>query len=249
MRTELAIILTDANRRIQWVNKGFTDITGYELKDVWGKKPSILQGENSEPAVINEIRSALNATLPIKTIVTNYRKNGEEYPCELYIQPVFNIEKELTNFIAFEVDYNESKLESIPWLEHQERYSTSNLTMVQELDLYDSIQQLMQDKKPYLVHSYKLPDLAKELNTNTRYVSQVINNQTGNNFFYFINYQRIESFKTLVKTDMAKKLTLFGIAQKCGFSSKSTFYRAFKQIEGISPFRFLKDHQIDILTD
>ena len=37
---DIAVIITDKNKNIQWVNEGFTQITGYTLKDVVGKKPN-----------------------------------------------------------------------------------------------------------------------------------------------------------------------------------------------------------------
>src|SRR5579862_5530653 len=44
-RTNNAVIITDALGRIEWVNEGFTRITGYGIAEVLGRKPgSFLQG-------------------------------------------------------------------------------------------------------------------------------------------------------------------------------------------------------------
>ncbi|MFN7118762.1 MAG: PAS domain S-box protein, partial [Saprospiraceae bacterium] len=52
MVPHIAVIVTDPERRILWVNEDFTYITGYSLSEVLGKKPSILQGPKSEREVV-----------------------------------------------------------------------------------------------------------------------------------------------------------------------------------------------------
>lgn len=74
MVPSIAIVLTDAKRKIIWVNDGFTKMTGYSLPEVVGKKPSILQGPESESNVIERIRKCLDRKIPLKEYITNYRK-------------------------------------------------------------------------------------------------------------------------------------------------------------------------------
>ena len=49
---------------------------------------------------------------------------------------------------------------------------------------------------------------------------------------------RIEEFKKHLIEVEHQKLTLFGLAQEVGFSSKSTFYTSFKSIEGMTPKQY-----------
>ena len=55
MIPNIAVILTNAQKRILWVNDDFTHITGYSLPEVVGKSPGgILQGPKTEPEAVNQ---------------------------------------------------------------------------------------------------------------------------------------------------------------------------------------------------
>ena len=60
------------------------------------------------------------------------------------------------------------------------------------------------------------------------------------NFSEFINTLRVNEFKRLVEDEENSKYDLISIAFMAGFKSKATFYRVFKQIEGITPKQFLR---------
>ncbi len=238
----LAVILTDKDRKIQWTNDDFTQITGYHLKEVKGKKPSILQGQNTEPDVVQEIRRALSNILPIKTEITNYRKNGQEYLCKLVIYPLFNENEEHTHYLAFEIDGDKIKEDSdISIMQLQPRYRSSSLSNVKALDIYVRLNLLFEREKIYLDPTLKLKNLTNRLGTNTRYLSQVVNRETGNNVLYFINKYRIEEAKKKIQDPNLKHLTTYGIAQLCGFRNKSTFYKVFKEFEGLTPKDYLRE--------
>ena len=148
MVPNIAVILTDQHRKIIWVNEDFTHITGYTLPEVVGKKPSMLQGEESEKKAISKIRSCLDAGITIREQVTNYRKNGEKYICKLVIHPIYNNDKELTNFIAFEVDGSQVKDESkIPHFSQTDtKYLTSSLRGTEETKLFERLKNTFRRK-------------------------------------------------------------------------------------------------------
>lgn len=240
---DIAVILTDANRKILWVNEDFTTITGYTLTEVIGKKPSLLQGPASEPAAIQRIRKRLKNYLPLKDQITNYRKNGEKYLCKLVIYPVFNDAQELTNFIAFEVDGDVViDEEEIPLLQIKAKYSSSSLKGVEEVKLYFRLKKILEEEKLYLVPNLSLKIVADKLTTNTKYLSQVVNHHAGCNFQNFVNKYRVEEAKKKIVTEDYHQLTLYGIARQCGFKNKSTFYKVFKEMTGQTPKEYLLQH-------
>ncbi len=96
-----AIILTDLSQNIVWVNKGFSKMTGYAKSDVLNKRPGLLQGANTSRTAKSKIRSKLRGSMPFKEIITNYRKNGDPYECEIKIYPLFSNNNK-THFIALE---------------------------------------------------------------------------------------------------------------------------------------------------
>lgn len=241
MMPNIAVILTDAYRRILWVNEDFTNITGYTLAEVQGKKPSLLQGPGSEKSAIQRIRKGLQSKVPIQEEITNYRKNGEEYICRLVIHPIFDPEQKLTNFIAFEVDGNRVQEDfNIPLLKLEEKYSSSSLKGVQELKLYFALRKLMEKEELYLDPDLTLKAVADHLATNTKYLSQVVNHHAGHNFQHFLNTYRVEKVKQKICGKDYRNLTLYGIARQCGFKNKSTFYKVFKEITDTTPKAYHK---------
>ena len=112
----VAVILTNTEHQILWVNNEFTKITGYKFEDVIGRKPNLLQGKNTEAAAVQRIRAGLEKKISFKVQITNYRKNGEEYLCKIVIHPVFGLDGKLTNFIAFEVDGDQTDDSLIPMM-------------------------------------------------------------------------------------------------------------------------------------
>jgi len=106
-------------------------------------------------------------------------------------------------------------------------------------ELYERILQIMKEKKLYVDPELNIITLAKLLETNYKYVSIVINEKTGNNFFNFINDLRVEEAIENMKRH-GNTLTLEAIAQMSGFRNRSTFLHAFKKKMGVNPSEFMK---------
>lgn len=86
-----------------------------------------------------------------------------------------------------------------------------------------------------------LQETASQLGTNTSVLSKVINGGYGLNFNDFINKIRVEAVVERIQKGEHKLLTLNAIAEECGFSSKSTFNRAFKKFLKLSPSEYIKN--------
>lgn len=247
-RIDIAIILTDAQKKIIWINEGFTSMTGYSLPDVLGKSPaSLVQGPETEPEKIEHIREKLKDEKPVKEFITNYKKNREKYLCELVIHPIHDSNGQLVNFIAFEVDRTQlgDNTSPIPLLQLNAKYQTSSLDKVKELKLFDRLQNLMVEDQVFLRSDLSLKEVAALLDTNTKYLSQVINVQAQSNFHRFINQYRVDYVKDKMLDPALRHLTLHGIALQCGFSSKSTFFKVFKEFTGMTPRAFLKEQKVE----
>ncbi|MCC5824321.1 MAG: PAS domain-containing protein [Phycisphaerales bacterium] len=109
-RTDNAVIITDPAGRIEWVNEGFTRVSGYELPAVLGRTPgSVLQGPGTDPSTVEQMRSCLRRGEGFKTEILNYARDGREYWLDIEVQPVRNDQGEITNFIAIERDITEEK--------------------------------------------------------------------------------------------------------------------------------------------
>lgn len=93
-------------------------------------------------------------------------------------------------------------------------------------------------EKFFTNRNLNLHTLSNQLGLKEKELSKLINIHTQNNFYHFINQFRVDEFKKLLLSPKAKQLSLLGLAEEAGFSSKSTFYTVFKNIEGITPKQY-----------
>ncbi|TKG94961.1 AraC family transcriptional regulator [Puteibacter caeruleilacunae] len=108
----------------------------------------------------------------------------------------------------------------------------------EELELYQSICEKIKEQRLYIDPKLNLRALSAALNLNEKELSRIINQQSGFNFYRFINEFRVNEFKRLLNSSKADQFSLLGLAEEAGFSSKSTFYASFKAIEGITPKQY-----------
>ena len=120
-------------------------------------------------------------------------------------------------------------------LNFSQKYSQSKLSN-NDLDILKTqLEQMMTAKKPYLNTKLMKAELATMLGISNPELARLLNERIGMNFFDFVNYYRIKEFIELGKTNKAKELTFFGLAQEAGFNSKTTFNKAFRSLMGTSP--------------
>ena len=107
-RTLNGVIITDNSGLVEWVNEGFTRITGYTLEEMQGKSPGkILQGPETDPETVKRISVALRKGDGVNEEIINYGKNGRRYWIELDIQPIKNKHGKVEKYIAIQSDITE----------------------------------------------------------------------------------------------------------------------------------------------
>jgi AraC-like DNA-binding protein len=125
-------------------------------------------------------------------------------------------------------------LEAIP-----ENLKADNTKSISASDI-EIVKSLMEQDKAYLNPELNLSDLAKEANMSRAQLSEIINSGFNKNFNDFVNMYRVNAFKSKLKENKHKQLSLLGIAEECGFNSKATFNRVFKKLTNASPSEYLK---------
>ena len=119
------------------------------------------------------------------------------------------------------------------------RYKSSSLTDESKEILLGRIRHVMHTPEEFCQDDFTIDKLATLVNSNTRYVSQVINETLAKNFNTLLNEQRInEVCKRLVDTVNHGNKTNEAIAEEVGFKSRSHFIRTFKKITGLTPTQY-----------
>jgi PAS domain S-box-containing protein len=104
-KTKNGVIISDSFGKVEWINDAFSEITGYTLEEVKGKKPKeFLQSEQSDPQVLLQLKEALQKKKPIEVSIKNITKDKRVYINQLEIVPVFDEFGNHTNFIALQKD-------------------------------------------------------------------------------------------------------------------------------------------------
>ncbi|MBD8487382.1 PAS domain-containing protein [Echinicola sp. CAU 1574] len=97
-----ALVLTNLNEEIIWVNHGFKKMTGYGPHFAKGKKPTFLQGDDTSKLALAGIKRKLGSKKVFTTKVLNYKKDQSHYLCEITIFPLLDHHQKVSHFLALE---------------------------------------------------------------------------------------------------------------------------------------------------
>lgn len=107
-------------------------------------------------------------------------------------------------------------------------------------ELYDKILNIVIVQKKYKDPTYSAKDLAKELKTNTRYLSAVVNSRFGMNYSCLLNEHRIKDALHLLTDKRYKDKKIEEISAMVGFANRQSFYTAFKKHVNMLPTDYRK---------
>ncbi|WP_367281885.1 helix-turn-helix domain-containing protein [Tunicatimonas pelagia] len=118
-----------------------------------------------------------------------------------------------------------------------------NLITKDELDnVLEKIQAVIVKDKIYRNPELTLKQLSTETNISAKILSFIFKHYYKKGFNQYINQFRIQEAFLKLENDSSKKFSIEGIALDVGFSSRSTFYRSFRQVTGKSPNEILKGY-------
>lgn len=136
------------------------------------------------------------------------------------------------------IPYNQSPINREIFIEKEKSYANYGLKQEEAVLLSKRLKNYMECEKPYTNMDLTLKDLASALDTYPHYITQVLNTVFNQNFYDFINSYRIDEIQKRLHDPQYKNLTILAIAFDCGFNSKSTFNRIFKQKTGLTPSEY-----------
>ncbi len=107
---DVGLTIADADEEdfpLAYVNDAFEEMTGYERSDALGLNCRFLQGPNTDPESVAEIRAVLDAEETLRTQLRNYRRDGTPFWNELTVTPIENDDGRVTHFVGIQRDVTE----------------------------------------------------------------------------------------------------------------------------------------------
>jgi AraC-like DNA-binding protein len=122
----------------------------------------------------------------------------------------------------------------------QAAYAQSSLKNIDKVIVLEKLDDLMKRDKLYTLESLSLTSLAEQLEVNPHQLSELINTQFQQGFSRYIREYRIEEAKKLLLAEPNASVLSIGLS--VGFNSQSNFYAAFRDIVGMPPAQYRKNH-------
>ncbi|MFO0930295.1 MAG: PAS domain S-box protein [Gemmataceae bacterium] len=134
-RTANGVIVTDAAGRIEWVNDGFTRLSGYTLDDVRGRRPAdFLHGPGTDQATV----ARLARSEGVHQGLLQYHRDGRPYWIDLEVQAVHDEHGRLVSYLSLELDITARKLAETALRESEARYRMIVDNMQDTVSLHDT---------------------------------------------------------------------------------------------------------------
>lgn len=104
-----SIVITNANGNIEYVNKKFSELTGYTFEDVKNKNTRILQSGMTDRKIYENLWETILSGKPWRGEFLNKKKNGDLFWEDSIISPILNSNGDIVNFVAIKEDITEKK--------------------------------------------------------------------------------------------------------------------------------------------
>lgn len=153
-----------------------------------------------------------------------------------YVQMLKRFQEQLEKDKAYQRTLEEPERQLKP-----KRCDDGNIQDEKMRDLFERLQHLMQEQQVYRNPDISRESVARLLQTNRTYLTDVIQRYTGLSFVHYVNSYRIEEAASIL-SDPNDNTPIKAIVSALGFSSLSTFYRMFQTIKGTSPSQYRKQN-------
>ncbi|MFZ4591224.1 MAG: PAS domain-containing sensor histidine kinase, partial [Ignavibacteria bacterium] len=105
----LAVVITDKNAIIEWVNPAFTKLTGFTREEAVGQNTNIIKSDKQGTEVFDELWRTILSGKVWRGEIINKRKDGSHFYEEETITPVLDHNGNIVNFIAIKIDITHRK--------------------------------------------------------------------------------------------------------------------------------------------
>lgn len=160
-KTDNYVLIVGSDDKIQWVNSGFENLTGFTLSEVVGKSPSqVIAGKHTEEKIVEKINKAVfvNNTV-FKGELTHYKKNGEKFKAVITINPIVDEDKKLKHYFVIGADISEKEKYE------KELQKQRDIAVEQKNNLIEAVKKIKQSE-----------NIIKEQNFELKQMSLVVSN-------------------------------------------------------------------------
>lgn len=181
-RVNNMVIITDPQGVISWVNKAFTDFTGYTFDEAAGRYTDFLHGPKTDLETHHLIMGSIERGEFCRFEILNYTKSRQEYWVELNISPIYNEENEIERYISIQniiterkekeakINHQNETLRQIAWTNsHALRKPVASIISL--ITLCKDVKRLKELKE---MHSL-IEECSKELDESIREITRKIN--------------------------------------------------------------------------
>lgn len=236
----------DAAKHIQFL---------YETEKISQEISTLHKQKTERDNVINKQQRAIFYSIAILTVmggllIVIYRQKNriKENYNDLYAVNRRAVEKQEEMVLRHQHDMEkmkekDQKLEQLSELLGLSgtKYQSSKLNDSGKQQLQEAIMDIMENRKEFCRYDFSLEWLAREVGSNSKYVSQVINDTFHKNFSNFVNEYRINlACLRLADEENFANYTIRAVAESVGFKSYATFITVFRKITGIPPSMYQK---------
>lgn len=99
-----AIFITDEAGHIVWVNQAFTELSGYSMREAYGKTPAMLKSGMQSEAFYTDLWQTILSGKAWRGVVIDRRQDGTHYTVDETITPLVNAQGVITHFISIQLD-------------------------------------------------------------------------------------------------------------------------------------------------
>ena len=201
-----AVIITNAKGETEWINDSFSEMTGYTIQELLGKKPGhMLQGSNSDQATIAFMKNQIENGLPFSCEIVNYTKAKEKYWVRIHGQVLHDSQGEVLQYFATQENITLEK-EFTQQLEESENRLKTLITNLQAGILLEDDQRKIILANPIFCKLFGIdaePELMKGLDCN-------LMADSTKNYFKFpeVFLTRIQEILQQRETVIAEEITL-----------------------------------------
>ena len=121
-QSPVAVIITDHEGAIEYVNSRFTEISGYAQEEVIGDRMGLLSSGLTSPEVFRDLWTTIRAGREWRGEVINRRKSGEIYWDAVHVVPISDNAGTITHYLSIQQDISERKTAEVELRRKEARF-------------------------------------------------------------------------------------------------------------------------------